>query len=381
MHALFLELFPYLILLYLLDGVALIHVGQRFFLSHGGGRFHPSGWAPLIFNPFPLGQSITTYDLGVIPTETGIYTFTPGSDQSGERYQAADFHFIAYTAIDTVALDGAKLLVNQATVCITALPRQAQRLAALITTMKNVPVAQRTTALQQYRRETQDLAALQQRHTAAETAMGWLRPWSLLYFVTFFGLLPITLYSAPWLTHLLPNVLLLLGLTYSICLLLTLYWHRQLQQTTWAAALMAQMGLIFSPVSAIRASDHLTRTLYSDYEVNTVAALLLPTPVLTQQLRYALHRASCAKTLLESVDWQEFWTMRQQMLERLGEQRGLTVAAIFAAPAQQDKSAAAYCPVCHNEYRRGFTFCRDCEIALQRFPASKTRIDTVNVVA
>lgn len=381
MHALFLDLFPYLILLYLLDGVALIHVGQRFFLSHGGGRFHPSGWATLIFNPFPLGQIITTYDLGVIPTETGIYTFTPSSDQSSERYQAADFHFIAYTAIDTVALDGAKLLVNQTTVCTTALPRQAQRLATLITTVKSAPVAQRFPAIQQYVAETQDLAALQQRHTAAETAIGWLRPWSLLYFVTLFGLLPLTLYGAPWLTRLLLNVLLLLGLTYSTCLLLTLYWHRQLQQTTWAAALMAQMGLIFSPVSAMRASDHLTRTLYSDYATITVAALLLPAPTFAQQLRYALHRASCAKALQESVDWQEFWTMCQQMLESLGEQRGLTVAAIFAPPAQQDKSAAAYCPVCHSEYRSGFAFCRDCEVALQRFPVSKARIDTVKSVA
>lgn len=381
MHELFLELFPYLILLYLLDGVALIHPGQRFFLSHWGGRFRPVEWATVIFNPFPLGQSITTYELGLIPTAMGIYTFTPDSTQTREHYQAVAFHFIAYTAIDTITLDGAKLQVNQTTVCTTASTQQAQRLAALLKMVKSAPVEQRTSAIQQYLSETQDLVALQQRHADAEAAVRLLRPWCLLFFVTLFAMLPLLLYGTHWLALFLPNVLLLLGLTYSVCLLLTIYLHRQLHQTTWIATLLAQLGLIFSPVSAIRAIDHLTRTLYSDYAAITVAALLLPAPAFAQQLRYELHRASCAKALQQSIDWQEFWTMRQQKLERLGEQRGLTVAAIFAAPAQQDKSAAAYCPVCHSEYRSGFAFCRDCEVALQSFSVSKARSDTVKSVA
>lgn len=368
MHELFLELFPYLILLYLIDGVALIHVGQRFFLSHWGRHFYPIDWATVIFNPFPLGQSITTYDLGLIPTALGVYTFTPGNAQAGEHYQATDFRFMAYTAIDTVALDGTKIQVNQITVCTAASPSQAQRLATLLKTVKSAPLEQRTTAIQQYLRETQDLAALQQRHADAEAAISLLRPWCLLFFVTLFALLPLALYGTRWVTLFLPNVLLLLGLTYGICLLLTFYLHRQLHQTTWVATLLEQVGLIFSPVSAIRASDHLTRTLYSDYEAITVAALLLPAPTFAQQLRHELHNARRAKALQEQVDWQEFWTLRQGMLTRLGEQRGLTSAAIFAVPDRQDASAAAYCPVCHGEFRAGFAFCRDCETALQSFP-------------
>lgn len=370
MHDLLLELFPYLLLLYLIDGVALIHAGQRFFLSAWGRRFRLVQGTMAIINPFPLGQSITAYGLRFIPTAIGLYTLTNAGEPPSARYQVGDFHFIAYSAMRTVETDGAKVKINQATVWTAASARQAQQVAALIKTLQNRPVEQRNHTIKHHLTESQAYSALEQRHTAIQEGVALLRPWCLLLFVTLVVLLPLTLYGTRWLTLLLPNVLLLFGLAYSICLLLTLYLHRQLHQTTWAAALLEQIGLIFSPVSAIRAIDHLTRTLYSEYEAIVVAALLLPTPLFAQQLRQELYRAACAKVLHEQTDWQEFWTMRTQMLEELGEQRGLTHAAIFAAPEQQDASAAAYCPVCHSEFRVGFAFCRDCETALQSFPVA-----------
>lgn len=370
MHELFLELFPYLILLYLIDGVALIQSGRRFFVSFWGRRFHLAQGTMAIVNPFPLGQSIIADDLRLLLTTTGLYTIVDQGEQPSARYQPADFHFTAYSDIHTIEADGTKLKVNQATVYATASPRRVQRLVTLLTTLQNASVDQRVTLIKDNWDETQDLVALQERHAATLAAISLLRPWSFLFFVVLFVLLPLTLYGAPWLTLFLPNVLLLLGLTYSICLLLTLYLYRQIQQTTWGATLFEQVGLLFSPVSAIRAIDHLTRTLYSDYEAIMVAALLLPTPAFAQRLRQELYRAECAKVWHEQRDWQAFWTMRIEMLDRLGEQRELTRASIFAAPDRQDISAAAYCPICHGEFRAGFTLCRDCATTLQSYPTT-----------
>ncbi|MEZ4861084.1 MAG: hypothetical protein R3C14_07255 [Caldilineaceae bacterium] len=367
MHAVLDELFPYLLLLYLIDSVALLNVGQVFFVTQWGYAWCVNTWPGFVINPWPLGQTIVTRGLTALPTRTGLYTFVQGRGHFDAQYQLDDFHFIAYAEVDGLEVDGATVIFNPKMRLTAASPRRAQQLVELLQSLRRAPVEARATPIRHYLAQNTDLASIRKRYAAAVEAASVLQILSLLLVLNVFVLLPLALYGQALVVLALPRVLILIAVTYVLCLAATLYYHRILHETTWLAAVSEQLGLFFSPVSAMRALDHVTRKLYADFEAVAVAAVLLPAADFGRLLRQELHHAQCAQQLMTCTEWVEFWVERQARLAAMGQEAGFTLDQIYAQPLRQDQGAANYCPICHSEFRANFTWCPDCQTTLQSF--------------
>lgn len=130
------------------------------------------------------------------------------------------------------------------------------------------------------------------------------------------------------------------------------------------AALGAGLHLLAYPVAALRPLGHLSWSLYRRFEAAATLAALLPPAELARWGALELARARASREAT-SPELAPAWEARAAVVRAALAAAGLSEAEV-TAPPPAEKGAAGWCPLCRAQYRAGFA-CRDCGVAVAPF--------------
>lgn len=367
MQDVFEVLFPYLVALYVLDGIQFVSRDHLLLSSLAGRRFRLHRAGVYLTGILPLGRAFLTHDLPLWITKEGIYFLPANSPAPQIADQPSDWHFISFRALKSLKLDGKSVSLNGQEKIKFPNAASAHRWQLLAKDMQQRTPSERTNKMATLLGQTHCMArVLRLRKLHAKLLCNLDLTGCLLFFGTFI-LLPLTLYS-PLKHRVHFNLLLvLIAAVYLATLILACRAHRMLYLRDRSGRAQFLLSLIFSPVNAIHAGCNLSKDLYSRFDYLTLWACLLPPQALVPLIRKEAVRIDSRLTSAHSKDWHEFWQMKKDALNRLLKQMDLSMTDIIRAPEKHDPTAIWYCPACLTEYVKKVEVCFDCGAGLKKF--------------
>jgi hypothetical protein len=194
----------------------------------------------------------------------------------------------------------------------------------------------------------------------------WLRASSDAYAIALFLISPLLVAwfgpEAGLLRALLP-----VGMLHLLTLFAFARTHRRLDPERKGDRVEALISMGLYPPLLLHGYAALTMDTLGRYHPAAVAAVVLEGSALRAFLRAELVRARAAA--LASTP-SEIATLEAAAITSLVESHGDSAETLLAPPAPTDPLVVAYCPACHEEYRRVGGVCTDCGIALQTLARS-----------
>lgn len=351
--AVFRDIFPFLAVLYALDGLAWVGALDLLFVRRLRGWSAVEGRGVRLAGILPLDLAFSTAGPVAIPTDEGILLPEPavrGADvYDPERWTLLPWERISPDVEEsTLRLGGphrarfpSKSHAEAFRDLLGLAPEErAKRLL-------NLDAAQGR--LDAFREETQLLRVLS---------------WGL--FVLTLLLLPAVLYLHPRPELLLAPLLAGILALYLAVVGAAAFAGSRLRKDGLLRRSAPLSTLLLSPISAARAVPALGRHLFEGFDPLAVAALLLPRNGFLARIRAELHGAAFAAERGEE-GWRRHWTGRRKALLRLLERMGIGEAEALAAPDRRDPEAQSWCPFCSTEYKSADGSCEDCGLPLARF--------------
>jgi hypothetical protein len=361
------ELFPYIVLLYLVDCITYIRNYQLLFVSPFKKNFQMKGSGVHLVGLWPMTEAFISDNSPVFFSSRGVHLLTNDDPYECASYQAEDFHFIAYQDMTLVEVDGKEVKINGKVFCKTSSPIRARNIMHLIQKLKGMNSSERLEEIQAFLAEATDLQKIGVLRRSQADSIFYLRSSSSILFATTFIVLPFVLYSKLYAYVDLHLFLIFMGLNYLFILILAFSLHRRIYDATVGQAIYALLSILLSPVSALHVVSKLTREMYARFDPHALAAELLPLDSFRGLIRKELYRIRQTKVQDYSGKLIESLTLKENSLLALLAEHGTTVHELLAPPKKQDEGASSYCPFCRAEYRSGFNICNDCNVSLQEY--------------
>ena len=360
-------LYPYFVLLYIID--CLIYVGKQqvYFVSLLGNGFRLVTQGIQVAGLFSFSQSMAAGNPDLYPSESGIYFRSNDNESRGLLNYPEEFRFIPYAYIDNPTPDENKVLLSKDVAVKTTSSLFAKRLADRLAGTARTEHAQRRELIRNFMKEDTDIERIAEIHHSCMRRFGYIKILCTLLFIEFFILLPIALY---WLLppkFILNTLLANIGILYVCTVSYTYYLLSKVYGKNSGLKTTVMLSITLSPVAAIHALGYLTKDLFTLFDPAALAAYLLPIEKFKDYMRreiYRIHRA-CGEN--DDFGWAEFWQIRLASMRGLLDRLGLKEEDLTAQPEKTEDSADSYCPVCRTEYRPGFSFCSDCRILLTAY--------------
>jgi hypothetical protein len=168
-------LYPYFVVLYLID--CLVYVGKKqvYFVSIFGKGFRMVQSGIHLSTLFPFSQSIASGNPDLYPSENGIY-FQSDVNESRELLNSPEkFRFIPYGAIDNPSPDENKVLLNKDATIKTPSPLFAKRLADRLAGAAGTEHAQRCELIRNFMKEDTDIDRMAEIHHFCMRRFGYLK--------------------------------------------------------------------------------------------------------------------------------------------------------------------------------------------------------------
>ena len=360
------ELFPYIVILYLVDCVTYIRTRHLQFISNLGETFKIKQAGLYLAGIWPIGQAFISHNIPVCFTRRGVYFLKDENLFKKSPWKEEEFDFVAYHDMVSVETEGKMLKINGRVAVRAPSSLTATRLMKFILDLKQAQPSNRNDKIQRFLTETTNLHKIKSLDTACPHLCSSLNMLSCTLFAYAFILLPLVLYSEP---HLYTNIfplLLFMALNYLSIFILAYFVHRKiyLDGSGWTNTLVS---MILSPITAVHALRNVTRDMYAQFDHVALAARLCSKSTFVRVMRSELELIACAKAADSHKDLAEFWKLKEGCLHSLLDQMGMTVEEVLSPPAKIDRSAFTYCPFCQTEYRFGFKTCGDCGASLKPF--------------
>lgn len=359
--------FPYLVILYVIDGITYVNTHHLLFVSYFGAGFKLVKSGAFFVNLSPLGHVTASHNLPICFSCNGVYFLTAGRRYETSLYHLEDFKCLPYQDMDTIEANGKEIKINGERLVKAPSSISTKQIAGIIQELKALKPGQRRKRIQTFLSETTDLQRVLATKRAYSLPFLCLMLLCSVLFILTFVALPLALYSElRWSINLI-HLLLTFTLNYLLILGLTYFLLRRVYRGETGTIFQEFLSVGLLPVSAIQALSHLTKDIYAEFDYVATAGVLLPLDLFRDLIRRELYRVNHAKGQNSDRDWAEFWALRENTLHRLIGQSDVTLAEILAAPEKQDVSAASYCPLCWAEYRVGFERCWECDVSLTAF--------------
>jgi len=357
------EIFPYLVILYLLDCVTfvkhyeflLVSYFKRFKIKISG--FHLTDLSP-------LGETFSCYDFPFWFTRDGLYF----SAQNGHHaYEEEDFHFLAFHEIKQLEADGKMIRVNGKDCFAIPSAVGASHAIGMIGDLKDLDPPTRYEKIKTWLEDMTDPEQVRALRVNSASSFFILRIISSLLFIQTFVLLPLVLYCQTYRFLNFSPFGFLIGANYLLAVVFAYSLRRKIYGEKVEKKVSAILPIILSPVCAIHVVGKLTREIYARFDYHAVAAQLLRPEDFLDLMRRDLYQIKCRKVQSRSEELIEFLTLKENAWHGLLNKRGVTVEELWAPPEKQCETAASFCPICRCEYRAGFHKCSDCGVELREF--------------
>ena len=360
-------LYPYLVLLYLID--CLIYVGRQqvYFISHSGKRFRMVKSGIHLSGLFPFSQSFAAGKPDLYPSENGIYIRSDDTENRGFINDLEAFRFVPYGAFDIPSSQDKNVVLNKTTVVKTPSPLFAKRLAERLAGIAKTEHNKRCELIGQFMEEDTDIERIKEIHGSFNRQFGALKILCTALFTAFFILLPIALYWLPSPKLILTALLVHMGILYVCTVSYAYYLLGKVYGKNSGLKTKVMLSLTLSPVAAVHALGYLTKDLFTLFDPAALAAFLLPIEQFKDHMRREIYRIHSACSENDDFGWAEFWQMRLASMRGVLNRLDLKEADLTAQPEKTEDSADRYCPVCRTEYRSGFRFCSDCRVLLTAY--------------
>lgn len=366
MHQILGVLFPFLVLLYLIDCVAYVGHQHLLFSSHFGRWFklkkpglHPVGL-------LPISEAVLSHNIPVLLTSRGVYTVVGKLFVDNAQYKAQNLHFIAYEDVTEIEADGKVVKVNGEILIKFPSSTNAQQMSDMLQDLTRLEASSRRERIREFLDDTTNLEKIRV-ISENRQRMAHIKILSSVLFVGVFGIFPLALFSGLSSYINLPVVVYLSICVYLLILIMTYRTRRRLFGSAPSQTVLGMISAILSPVTAMHISKDLTKGIYTRFDHLAIAAALLPSEAFQSAIREELIRITYAKEENQNAELNEFWSLREKALHGLLAKAGIRLEQLLAAPRRRDSSAGSYCPLCLSEYSPGAKKCADCGIDLKEF--------------
>lgn len=366
MHFVLEVLFPFLVLLYLIDCIAYVRHQHLLFSSHFGRHFKLKKPGLHVMGLLPTSEVVISHNLAIFLTSRGLYTTASKHHTDSIRYEARSLRFIAYEDVAKLEVDGKVLRVNDEGLLKFPTSTNAQQIRYLLQELTCSEISGRHQKIREFLHKGTDLQKIRAIRENNQP-LAYIKMLSSLLFVNVFGILPLSLYSGLS-SYVNLSVIVYLSIGVYLLILISAYIsRRKMFGISKSQTLLAMLPTILSPVTAMRITKEMTKEIYSHFDYIAIAAELLPSNEFRSMMREEYLRITHANQDSRNAELSEFLSLRKSVLIGLLNDVGFSLEELIAAPKRQDSSAASYCPICLSEYRLGTGKCIDCLIDLKQF--------------
>lgn len=367
MRSILQELFPYIVLLYLIDSFIYIKRHQVLFVSQLGGTFRLKKAGFHIVGLLPISQTVISHYVPLCFSGNGMYILTEEALHENRLYEEEDFRFISYQDINEAMADGEGIKINGMQLMTAPSAIAAKNIAGLIHDLKNLKPSERPQKIRNILADAMDLIELKAIRRRQEKLFFYVDVLGSVLFTYTFMILPWALYATLGEYISVQLLLASIGVIHLLIILVTFFGLRNLPKVEVGFRMITLFSIILFPPSAIHVLNNLTRNLYGQFDYLTIAGGLLPADTFKYLVGRELRRIIYLKAKGNNDDLKEFWGMKEHSLHGLIDQAGVSLEEIQAVPEKKDKSAVSYCPYCLSEFIGGFAGCSDCGVELKEF--------------
>jgi len=355
------ELFPWLVALHVLDGLAWVRGEQWLLVSSWGRRMRLREAGLRLAGLGPAAEAVSTGRTPIALTDAGVYRPPRGS-----RLDAAEAELVPWAALGRLEVEQATVRAGGRRLAVAPTPAVAHATARLVRELCPLAPAARRAHLARAAEDAADVqavGAVRERHLALARP---LRVLAAALFGLLFVALPLALFApAPWRPRL-DLVLAAVAVTYAATVAASVLTLRRCGRTAGAIA-GTLAPLVLFPPAAIHALTLVGRDLYAPFHPLAVAAALLDRPAFAALARREYHRMAGARARATGTPLADWWTSEETIWRAVVAAVGLAPDDVLAPPPRADAAAATYCPACAAEYRDGFALCGDCGVPLEAF--------------
>lgn len=363
-------LFPYLVLLYLVDCIASVRSGHLIFVSHFGRHFRLKGDGAHAVGLLPTGQAMLSHNLPLFLSAGGVHL--PAAESRWDRpLRAADLRYLPWGEIVSAASEGPDLVIN-GTLSVT-LPSAAAAAgtAAAIRKLAALPPATRRANAEALLADAFDLRSLDGVREKLRPPLLGVSIASSLLFLSAYAVLPLALFARSFQGRSLAPLLLGMGLAYLLAVAAAVAARKAIDPEDTSGRVRLVLLLVLLPPGAAHVLGPLTRDLFARHDPLTIAAALLPPEGFRCAARKEMARLAFSELSPGDGELADYFRMREQAVRRLLDQAGVDAGGILAPPRKTSPESERYCPACGVEYLEGADLCADCGIPLADFGADR----------
>lgn len=360
----FRDIFPFLAVLYALDGIAWVGALDLLFARRLWGWIAVEGRGVRLAGILPLDLAFSAAGPVVIPTRDALFLPEPTA-RGADVYDPERWTRLPWERVSP--------RVEEATLQLGGPHRarfpsrsHAEACRDLLDEIRALAPDAREKRLARHASQTLDLEAAQARLDSFREETQFLRFLSWGLFVLTLLLLPAVLYLHPTPELLLAPLLAGILALYIAVVGAAAFVGSRLRRDGLLRRSAPISTMLLSPISATRAVPALGRHLFDGFDPLALAALLLPRDGFLARARAELHGAAAAAERGEE-SWRRHWTVRRNALLRLLGRMEIGEAEALAAPERRDPEAQSWCPFCSTEYKSAEGSCEDCGLPLARF--------------
>jgi len=368
MESILVELWPYLLLFYLADGIKYLGTREIGLSSFSGTkkRFRFITPGSLFLNVLPGGYLIRIDQTPIVLTDSSLYLLTDKKVNLATM-TPDDFSAINYDKIHTISADGKDIYLNEEKYLTMASTTKSSFLTDTMHSVLEVAEAKRRKFIQEFRRKRIDIKMAEDDWSRSSDLLPVVSSLCQILFILLFVLLPIQLYTDMIDFLALEQLMLIILINFIVVLGMTGYALHQVYKMTSGKLATELFLMAISPLSVPQALLHIVPNFLHQYDWLVAVALLGSEQDFHSHTRQRFHYIDRMKKNIADSDWIDFWVQEEKLILALVEQAGTSIQSIYQPPPQQDKSSVSYCLICHSEYMSGHDRCHDCQAELQQF--------------
>lgn len=345
MHSLLEDVLPFVVVFYIAESVAFVGAQERLFVSLFG-RFRALGEGLHLAALTPWAISFSCFEPEIC---WHVDRVVVGRDETG---------VVPFAAMQALTVDRHWLSLAPGISLKAPSPPAAAALRDRLSALRDAAPSERAEILSRQCAEAHDLEALRARLAAIERWSRRLRIVQTALFAAGFAGVPIFLYLREPATA---PIEILVGLMLALFIATLALGYNLLRAcgSGRGAAAQALSGFVLFPPGCLHMFALLGRPLLASFAPLTLAAALLPPDDFRTLARQKVRR-------LESTEAEgSFEKYQLQAVLGLIAARGLSREQVLEPPPASDATAVSYCPLCSEEYRKGFDWCAECGVRLE----------------
>jgi hypothetical protein len=360
-------LFPYIVLLYIIDSIQYIHHYHLHFVTIFGSRYKLKNRGIHFFQFSPISKTILSYKFPFPITGLGLYFLRNFDSDHKELHNPEDFQYISYKNIEVIETDGKVVKINNKNLLKMPSAMSAKYIVSLIHDLMAETIEIRNNRIEQLLTKKNDIKEIKKLQENYSNYFFFIRMLSSFLFINIFILLPLILYTDLYLYMNIFGITVNIALFYLIIVITTYIIHRRLYNDERKQRVLNILSIILSPVSAMHAINYLCKDMFIKFDYLAIASQLLPLEDFQSLIKKKLYYIDHLISQSSENDWIEYWKMKKKALLNLIDSQGVSLGNILAIPKKRDETAILYCPFCMTEYRNRHEICSDCGVGLKRF--------------